>query len=49
MYHCKKTLSSSFLLRGSTKCGLIVCALAAGAYLLLDIYTKIIFNVQLKK
>jgi len=28
---------------------LIVCALAAGAYLLLDLYTKIIFNVQLKK
>jgi len=37
-----------FLL-GPTGFGVIGSALAAGAYLLLDLYTKIIFNVQLKK
>jgi len=37
-----------FLL-GPTGFGVIGSALAAGLYLLLDLYTKIIFNVQLKK
>ena len=37
-----------FLL-GPTGFGLIGSAIAAGIYLLLDLYTKIIFNVQLKK
>jgi sensory rhodopsin len=37
-----------FLL-GPTGFGVIGATLAAGAYILLDLYTKIIFNVQLKK
>lgn len=37
-----------FLL-GPTGIGVIGSAVAAGAYLLLDLYTKIIFNVQLKR
>jgi len=37
-----------FLL-GPTGFGVIGSTLAAGAYILLDLYTKIIFNVQLKK
>jgi sensory rhodopsin len=37
-----------FLL-GPTGFGVIGSAVAAGAYLLLDLYTKIIFNVQLKR
>ncbi len=37
-----------FLL-GPTGFGIIGSALAAGIYLLLDLYTKIIFNVQLKQ